>query len=294
MPVLSGERVDAERRTRFAHARRGPVERVRIPALTLCLAVVVAVLTAVQLAPTGVVRRPEHRPSPAPARQPDQPRAPTGPAPTPQSGPAGAAPTDQPISFPPGGSGTWRTAPGQDRGAGGAGELLRYRVAVERGIRNVDPVDFAEQVSATLADPRGWTGESTRRLRRVGPDAPADFTIYLATPITRDKLCGAEYDRYTSCRNGDRVVINVDRWANGAPPFAGDLATYRHYVVNHEVGHRLGHGHQRCPGPGRPAPVMQQQTLGLHGCRPNAWPYLNGGVYSGPAGEYDDPVPAAR
>ncbi len=43
-------------------------------------------------------------------------------------------------------------------------------------------------------------------------------------------------------------------------------------VVNHETGHWLGKGHARCPGKGRLAPVMMQQSKGTHGCRFNPWP----------------------
>ena len=88
-------------------------------------------------------------------------------------------------------------------------------------------------------------------------------------------------------------MLNVARWAHGVPNYAASLTAYRQYMVNHETGHRLGRGHELCPGPGQPAPVMQQQTLGLHGCTAYAWPYVNGVRYTGRLGQYDDPIPHA-
>jgi hypothetical protein len=195
------------------------------------------------------------------------------------------------ISYPARGHGDWQVAGGSARTAGRAGPLLRYRVLIETDIKGVGTGAFADSVTKTLADPRGWTAGGTLRLRRVGPGRRYDFTIYLATPRTRDRLCGSGTDAYTSCRSGDRVVLNVARWVKGVPRYGSPLAVYRQYMVNHEVGHRLGHGHERCPGRGAPAPVMQQQTLGLHGCRASAWPYRAGQRHAGRSGAYADPVP---
>lgn len=221
--------------------------------------------------------------SPPPAASPA-----AGPAPA-AGPPAASAPAR--VTYPATGGGRWIIATAQ-RGpaAGESGRRLRYRVAVERDIRGLSVPAFADTVTATLADPRGWTAGGRWRLLRVGPGDAYDFTVFLATPATRDRLCDSR-DGYTSCRNGDSVVLNVARWVKGAPGYGSTLATYRQYLVNHEVGHRLGNGHERCPGPGRPAPLMQQQTLGLHGCTANPWPYLNGKRYAGRSGTYRDNVP---
>ncbi|MGW3619233.1 DUF3152 domain-containing protein [Micromonospora arida] len=175
---------------------------------------------------------------------------------------------------------------------GRAGELRRYRVAVESGSAE-DVTEFAQAVEVALAGPGSWVDSGRLRLQQVPGAAPRDFTVYLATARTAGRMCakGGVDIRiggrpYTSCRAPGQVIINLDRWRLSVPHFVSagvPLTVYRTYVVNHEVGHQLGHRHERCPGAGRPAPVMMQQTLFLNGCRVNPWPYLNGRRYSGPA-----------
>ena len=79
-----------------------------------------------------------------------------------------------------------------------------------------------------------------------------------------------------SCRVGSLVLINDTRWMNGSDSYnALDVAltNYRQMVINHEVGHFLGHGHiEKCETNGGLAPVMLQQSTGLRGCLPNVWP----------------------
>ncbi|WP_455644418.1 DUF3152 domain-containing protein [Micromonospora carbonacea] len=298
-PSVHRQRIDGTERelSSRTHARSGPGGHRRRRAATRngpLVACVALAVVALATAGAGAVRRggPDQAGRPVAAAGVAAPTlaAPTTRAPGRSATPTAQAPAD--ITFPPRGTGDFRAATLRGAVAGRSGELLRYRVTVEEGIDGVDVERFGREVGAILADPRGWTGAGRWRLQRVGPDDPADFTVALTTPVTRGVLCGDVTDHYTSCRNGDRVVINVARWAGGVPQFDGDLASYRRYLLNHEVGHRLGRGHELCPGAGGPAPVMQQQTLGLHGCLPNAWPEVDGAVFTGPPGQYDDPVPA--
>ena len=183
------------------------------------------------------------------------------------------------------GAGTFAYAMGSGTSVGQGGPEQTYRVAVEDGVA-VNPEVFATAVDLIVADPRGWTASGALRLRRVPGNEKATFTIYLATPVTSQAMCrsdGMETDQFTSCRlHDDRVVINSERWLTAIPDYGAPLAVYQAYAINHEVGHEFGHGHELCPAPGAPAPVMQQQTLGLQGCVANGWPYVNGVRYEGP------------
>ncbi len=159
----------------------------------------------------------------------------------------------------------------------GTGTLQRFVVEIEDGI-GVDAADFARAVESTLGDPRSWGAGGRMSFQRVGAAEAAsgqyEFKVTLVSPGSMETYCpGVGTGGYTSCRYGERAVINLARWTTAVPDYDGDIGTYRLYVVNHEVGHALGNGHQPCPGAGQVAPVMQQQTLGLAGCTKNAWPY---------------------
>jgi Protein of unknown function (DUF3152) len=222
-------------------------------------------------AAAGLVHRSADRPSAPVAAAPDARLA--------DGAGAGAGPGGYPAD----GSGLFAVAQGDSPVRGHGGPLRRYRVEVEQGVgQDVD--EFAGTVDAVLGDGRSWIASGDLRVQRVAEAAAADFTIYLATPSTSERMCaegGLRTDRYTSCRLPGRVILNLARWMDGVPDYGAPLAVYRTYVINHEVGHEFGELHQACPKPGAPAPVMQQQTYGLEGCVANAWPYLDGIRYEG-------------
>jgi hypothetical protein len=199
--------------------------------------------------------------------------------PIPEPSAAGSAAT-----YPASGPGTFTYALDSGPVFGTTGILRRFRIAVENGMGQ-DVVVFASAVDAILVDPRGWTASGQVRLQRVPREAPAEFTIVLGTPGTSERMCaagGLYTQRFTSCRLPGQVIVNVARWLEAVPDYGASLDVYRAYALNHEVGHELGYGHQACPAPGRPAPVMQQQTYGLRGCVANGWPYIDGRRYGGP------------
>jgi hypothetical protein len=177
------------------------------------------------------------------------------------------------VKIPERGSGTFTRADVDGPKVGDAdARLLRYDVRVEKGLP-YDADETARLVQTTLSDPRSWVGGGDWRLELVSEAGRADFTVFLATPGTVDSYCWPlrTYGR-VSCQAGNRVMLNAWRWAHGADAYGSDVGAYRQYLVNHEVGHRLGHRHVGCPGKGERAPVMMQQTKGVGSCEANPWP----------------------
>ncbi|MFC8083153.1 DUF3152 domain-containing protein [Streptomyces sp. NPDC057340] len=190
-----------------------------------------------------------------------------------------------PDSIPSSGPGTFATASGGGDLVGGRVRTLTYVVQVEDGI-GIPAQDVAAEVERILADERGWTADGKVGFRRVSGGA-SDFRVRLATAGTVDDICG-QYGLDTggevNCNVGQDVMVNLKRWLLATQYYADDVTSYRALIINHEVGHFLGHGHEGCPGAGRPAPVMMQQIKGLHGCRTNVWPYdAEGRAITGPA-----------
>ncbi|QGV78703.1 DUF3152 domain-containing protein [Streptomyces ficellus] len=182
------------------------------------------------------------------------------------------------------GTGAFAAVPGVDK-APGKGDKVRYRIDVEKGLA-LDSTLFARAVHDTLNDERSWAHNGAMTFERVS-SGEADFVITLASPGTTGVWC-AKSDLDTTVDNvscdsaaTERVMINAYRWAQGSATYGPDaMLAYRQMLINHEVGHRLGHNHVNCRTPGALAPVMQQQTksLAVEGieCRPNPWVFPGG------------------
>ncbi|WP_148570769.1 DUF3152 domain-containing protein [Nocardioides caldifontis] len=151
-----------------------------------------------------------------------------------------------------------------------AKRTVTYHVET-RGRVVADLRRFRTQAQQTLDDPRGWRGAGVK-FRRVARGGDLTLVLSEASRLPSfSPVCSVEW----SCRVGRYVVINQTRWLHASPMWnrrSRSLRDYRHMVVNHEMGHWLGHGHRGCPRRGAAAPVMQTQSKGLDGCRPNPWP----------------------
>ena len=155
---------------------------------------------------------------------------------------------------------------------------VTYSVST-RGAITADMQEFKTVVHDTLNDSRGWA--------RLGVgftevESGGRFTVFLTEASQMTTFSATGCDTTYSCNVGQAVAINQDRWLGATSSWiggGGDLASYRQMVINHEVGHWLGHGHRMCGGTGQQAPLMQQQSMDLQGCTPNAWP-LSAEMYS--------------
>ncbi|WP_256106299.1 DUF3152 domain-containing protein [Streptomyces sp. ODS05-4] len=174
--------------------------------------------------------------------------------------------------------------PGADK-APGKGRKWRYRIDVEKGL-GLDAGMFARAVRETLNDRRSWAHGGAMTFERISSGEP-DFVITLASPGTTALWCAKSGLDTTvdnvSCDSAatERVMINAYRWARGSQTYGPKaMLAYRQMLINHEVGHRLGHNHVNCATEGSLAPVMQQQTksLDIEGvtCRANPWAFPKG------------------
>ena len=137
-----------------------------------------------------------------------------------------------------------------------------------------DTGEFGRTVYATLNDSRGWPRAGLTFVE--SGSSKCDMTYILAAAEymkSFSSLCSSQY----SCRVGNQVIINYDRWREPTDSWlkgGGNLANYRTMVINHETGHRLAEVGKEPVGrrAGKPAPLMQQQSISLRGCTINEWP----------------------
>lgn len=273
--------------------RRGPSRRVRLRrtlAATLGLVLLVVAGIAVLQGWGGGTNEPARASSALPSSGAPSPTTPRTSRPPQQSAPAQAPSTTthraaepapspaQPSEVPAHGTGRVHlvAVPGPPPHA--RGRAVHYTVAVEGGIP-VTGKAFARTVHDILLDPRGWQTEDHVRFvavtpREVEQGADVDIRINLASPDTTDRMCAPfnTAGKVSCTTTTGTVVLNLRPWLLGASTWGDDLRGYRRYLVNHEVGHGLGHHHVHCSGKGRRAPVMLQQSLRLEGCTPWSWP----------------------
>lgn len=147
----------------------------------------------------------------------------------------------------------------------------RYCTAV-RGVNSSQLAAFNAKLASVYANSSGWSLEGQVAFERA--DSGCNFTAWLSAASQMTSF-GGVCDSTWSCRSGNNVIINFERWQNASPAWnsgGGSLEDYRVMVINHETGHWLGFGHLGCNAAGQLAPVMQQQSIDLQGCRFNPWP----------------------
>lgn len=150
--------------------------------------------------------------------------------------------------------------------------IVTFTYSIEtRGTITVSSDEFKQQVRETLDDDQGWIRLG---VRFVEVDSSSDVVVVLSE-ASHLPMFSVGCTAYYSCTVGSYVIANQTRWLDATDPWnasGGNLRDYRHMVINHEMGHWLGHPHATCGGADQLAPLMMQQSTSLDECRFNAWP----------------------
>ena len=151
--------------------------------------------------------------------------------------------------------------------------VVSYDVS-SRGTVKGDMNEFRRIVAETLNDARGWKRAGVK-FEEV--ESGGRMHVILAEPKEVEAAAPWICSDKLSCSVGSLVLINDDRWMGGSDSYneiGVSLLNYRQMVINHEVGHFLGHDHVTGCVNGY-APIMLQQSTGLRGCLANEWPLNN-------------------
>ena len=150
---------------------------------------------------------------------------------------------------------------------------LKHKISVE---------DASQEVDKILSNPKGWVkfGYVFQRvpndsgLKWRNDENNQQFVLHLriSSPKTVEKECN--FDGLSCAKiNQGCILFNSQRWVSGSVESGLLLEQYKIYLVQHEIGHLLGRGHEACSSHKEdPCPVMYQQTISKGCCKPNVWP----------------------
>jgi hypothetical protein len=151
--------------------------------------------------------------------------------------------------------------------------VVRTYCTAVRGVNPAVLPDLNGKLAATYADVRGWNDNGRIVFQKVA--SGCQYTVWMSA-ANQMTTFGAICDDFYNCQVGTSVVMNYNRWTSATPPWnktGRSLEDYHVLMINHESGHRLGFlDNPTCPGAGKPAPVMMQQSINLKGCTFNIWP----------------------
>ena len=149
---------------------------------------------------------------------------------------------------------------------------ITYTASIDEDVKkkfrifNAGERQFDFLLMSYLNSPDGWSQDGYF-FEPVDRDGRVKIT--LSSTKTIEKECPGIVGLSCAELGGRRMFLNAERWFHGGPKSGLNVDNYRQYMVSHEMGHILGHDHEKCHCKGCRAPVMMQQTLGIHGCRPN-------------------------